>query len=261
MCALYDPTFYEHQLSVQDRHFWFRARNRVIAAMVTRIVASLEPGYRVLEVGCGAGTVLGVLEKECVQGKVIGVDLFAEGLRYARRQTSCSVVQAELDRLPFTTPFDVIGLFDVLEHQRDDMNILHKLGAHLKPGGVLLLTVPAHRRLWSYWDEASLHWRRYQPAELESKLKQAGYRIDYMTQFMVSLYPVMWLFRRLGSWLRRRGAKAGVQSQYVAAREFKVVPVVNELMGCLLSLELPQISRRRRLPIGTSLLAIARRDS
>lgn len=258
---MYDPTFFEHQLAAEGRHFWFRTRNRVIAAIVSQIIRGLEPGYRVLEVGCGTGGVLSVLEKECAQGKVIGVDLFTEGLRYARQRTGCSVVQADVGSLPFATPFDVIGLFDVLEHQQDDVHILHKLSAQLNPGGILLLTVPAHPSLWSYWDEANHHWRRYQPSELEDKLKNAGYRVDYLTQFMASLYPVMLLSRRLTAWFRRGRANAKAQSQHVAAREFRVIPVVNELMELLLSLELRRIIRRQSLPIGTSLLAVARRDS
>ncbi|MCI0723161.1 MAG: class I SAM-dependent methyltransferase [Acidobacteria bacterium] len=258
---MYDPTFFEHQLAAESRHFWFLARNRVIATIVGQIISDLEPGYRVLEVGCGAGGVLGVLEKECARGKVIGVDLFAEGLRYARQRTGCSVIQADIDNLPFGTPFDMIGLFDVLEHQQDDMRILSKLRAQLNPGGILLLTVPAHPSLWSYWDEANHHWRRYQPFELERKLREAGYQVDYLTQFMASLYPVMLLFRRLTAWFRHSWARAGARSQHVAAREFRVVPIINELMGLLLNLELPRIARRRRVPIGTSLLAVARKDS
>ncbi|MCI0719272.1 MAG: class I SAM-dependent methyltransferase [Acidobacteria bacterium] len=258
---MYDPTFFEHQVAAEDRHFWFCARNRVIAALVRQIVGSLEPGYRVLEVGCGAGGALSVLERECTRGKVVGVDLFAEGLRHARQRTGCSVVQADVDNLPFAAPFDIIGLFDVLEHQQDDIGILHKLRGQLAPGGILLLTVPAHPSLWSYWDEANHHCRRYQLSDLEDKLKTAGYAVDYLTQFMASLYLVMLLSRRLRTWFRGRAAHAGARSQHVAAQEFRVVPVVNGLMELLLSLELPRIRCRRRLPIGTSLLAIARNDT
>src|SRR5438552_6027281 len=68
--------------AVEDRHFWFRARNQVIAAALGGVVAGLAPGYRVLEAGCGTGNVLRVLRQSCTRGSVVGMDLFPDGLRY-----------------------------------------------------------------------------------------------------------------------------------------------------------------------------------
>jgi len=257
----YDPTFFRHLFSVEDRHFWFRTRNRIIAALAGEITNSLEPGYRVLEVGCGTGSILCALEQACTRGTVIGLDILSEGLQYARQRTRCSLVQADSHSLPFANRLDLIGLFDVLEHQQDDEGLLMSLRTHLTPAGTLLLTVPAHPSLWSYWDEACHHYRRYRPSELEEKLKKAGYRVEYLTQFMASLFPVMWLSRRLAGWFGRGRADDAARAQQVAARELRIIPVINELMGWLLSLELGWIARRRRLPIGTSLLAIAHKAS
>jgi glycosyltransferase involved in cell wall biosynthesis len=69
-------------------------------------------------------------------------------------------------------------------------------------GGALLLTVPAHPMLWSYFDEASRHHRRYKPDELASKLVEAGYRIEYMSQYMAGIFPMVWVGRRLAARLR-----------------------------------------------------------
>ena len=173
-----------------------------------QLTRPLPPGYRVLEVGCGTGNVLRMLERHCRRGTVVGMDLFAEGLHYARQRTACGLVQGDVRTPPFGAAFDLIGLFDVLEHLPDDRQILADLHRMLVPGGHLLVTVPAHRALWSYFDEAAHHCRRYAAPDLRRKLVAAGYRVDYLTQYMAALFPLVWLGRRLaaGAGGPRRGA-------------------------------------------------------
>jgi SAM-dependent methyltransferase len=253
------PFYFARLFAIEDRHFWFHARNRVIATMVRQLTAGLPPGYRVLEVGCGTGNVLRVLEQSCRPGTIVGIDLFAEGLDFARRRVICSLVQADMHTPPFGMSFDVIGLFDVLEHLPDDVQVLRELYALLRAGGALLLTVPAHPSLWSYFDEASRHCRRYELAELGNKLVVAGYRVEYLTQYMASIFPLVWLGRRIAALADRRPAGDTKRIIGLASAELRIVPVVNDLLAYLLGLETHEISRRRQLPIGTSLLAIARR--
>jgi len=256
----YDPAYFRTAAEIEDRHFWYRSRGQVIARVAGQVAAGLGSRCRMLEVGCGTGSVLRLLEQACPHAIVVGVDLFGEGLQFARQRTTCPLVQGDIAALPFATQFHLIGLFDVLEHLSDDLQVLRNLHDRLAPGGALLLTVPAHPWLWSYFDVASRHCRRYGPAELEKKLKATGYRVEYLTQFMASLLPILWLVRRLAGWLEPNRADDAVSAQQLAAREFRIIPVINELMGWLLSLELRWIAGRRRLPVGTSLLAIARKD-
>ncbi len=257
----YDPAFFAHLFAAEDQHFWFRTRNRVIATMVKQLTATLNPGYRLLEVGCGDGNVLRVLERVCRGGIVVGMDLFAEGLRYARRRTTCALVQGDIHSNPFGAQFDVIGLFDVLEHLPDDITVLRELNTMLLPGGALLLTVPAHQSLWSYFDEASHHCRRYEQAELRGKLENAGYRVEYITYYMLSIFPLVWLGRRLAALGKgRNGDQAHAsQARNMAIAEFRIWPILNELLNWVLSRESRLVARRRRLPVGTSLLAVARK--
>lgn len=254
----YDPAFFEHLFRIEDRHFWFSARNRVISAMVDRLTRSQSQGYHVLEVGCGTGNVLRVLERTCASGHVVGMDLFGEGLLFARQRTQCSLLQADITRAPFAAHFDIIGCFDVLEHLPDDVSVLHQLRSLLAPNGALLLTVPAHMKLWSYFDEASHHQRRYSMSEMSGKLSDAGFHVEYVTPFMASLLPFVWLGRRLSTFRRRdRGAGFEAASQ-LARSELRIVPVVNEVLASILAVEARAISRQKRLPFGTSLLAVAR---
>ena len=255
----YDPEFFAKLADVESRHFWFRTRNQVITALTLQFAKDWSDGYRVLEVGCGTGNVLQALEKACSRGVVVGMDLFAEGLAFARKRTSCALVQGDVERPGFGVTFDVVGAFDVVEHLPDDLRILRSLHAMLRPGGVLLLTVPAYQSLWSYFDEASHHCRRYEPRDFRKKLIQAGFEVEFLSPFMASVYPLMWLVRRMGT-LRRRGKTHSAESDLaLTLQELRIVPVLNGLLTFVLRQEARLIQARRVLPFGSSLIAAARR--
>ncbi len=126
-----------------------------------------------------------------------------------------------------------------------------------RPGGVLLLTVPAHPSLWGEFDEVARHRRRYREAELTSALRRAGFAIEFLTPFLSALFPIAWIRRHLSP----GGLHAGPPRSEldVTRQELRIVPGVNGLLDRLLGLEAGWIARRQRLPMGTSFLAIARR--
>src|SRR5215467_10945794 len=109
----FDPAHFHSLVAVEDRHFWFRARNEVIATIAAQLVSDMAPGYRALEMGCGDGNVLRFLKGVCASGIVIGMDLYLEGLRYARKRTDCHLVQGDVSQSPFGKSFHLIGIFDV----------------------------------------------------------------------------------------------------------------------------------------------------
>ena len=249
----YDPASFGALVSVEDRHFWFRHRNRILAAVVRQIVASHEPGYRVLELGCGDGNVLRHLQTVCSDGLVVGMDLFGEGLRFARHRTSVPLVCGDAHRPPFRCRFDLIGAFDVLEHLADDRHVLESLAELLSPNGSLLLTVPAHMELWSYADNCG-HYRRYTRPQLRDLLASCGFQVDYLTEFMCPLYPVLWLGRRIVRWVWRTERLINADAP---PPDLKVLPVANAVLEALLAPEVPLIERRFLIPFGSSLLAVA----
>jgi len=256
--ASYDPDLYASLVAVEDRHFWFRARNRAITAVFESLRSGLRPGYRVLEVGCGTGSVLRDLQMSATGGTVIGMDLHVEGLRYAQaRVNPALLVVADAGHPPFSVRFDVVGLFDVIEHLDDDVAVLKQLREVLTAGGALMLTVPAHKSLWSYFDVVAHHRRRYERAELNDKLVAAGYSVEYLTPYMGVLHPLLWAGRRLAASIGPRQADAA-SARSLAEADLRVRPVSGALLGFLLGQELPWLRRRRRLPMGASLLAVAR---
>ena len=254
--AGYEPEFFEHLVRAEDRHFWFRHRNRVITDAVEALVRDLPSGYRVLEVGCGTGNTLRILERTCRNGIVVGSDPFEEGLRIARRRVACELVQSTVEDLRIEGAFDLICAFDVLEHVSDDVRALTELRHRLHRTGAVLLTVPADQRLWSHVDEAAHHYRRYSEEQLQLVLERAGYRVTYLTPFMSLLYPLIWVARRAAR--PQSGPVSRDKAFELTMRELRIVPVWNEVLLTLLSLELPRLRARGRIPVGTSILAVAR---
>lgn len=242
----YDPAHFAKLAEVEDQHFWFCARRRVIAAILAPLVADLPEGYRVLEMGCGTGDVLRVLESVCARGRVVGADLYDEGLAVARQRVRCALVRTDMRRFAFDEPFDVVCVFDVIEHLEDDAAALRDLHRTTQSGGLLIVTVPAYMALWSYFDEAAGHCRRYTPRDLHQRITDAGFEVCHLTPFMCPLAPLMWLGRR-------------VNRTHQPRHDLRIVPGVNALLKAALALERPALRRGAVLPWGTSLLAVARR--
>ncbi len=253
----YDPALFATLDHVEDRHFWFRARRRVVGTVLRQLTDGLAPGYHVLELGCGNGGMLPLLRDLSPGGTVTGMDLYAEGLRHARRRCpGASLVRGDVRHAPFDRAFAVVGMFDVLEHVTDDLGVLSDVRRMLAPGGAILLTVPAHMSLWSYFDVAARHARRYAPDELTDKLARAGFEVEYATEFMRAIYPLVWLGRRVKQAL---GGRAAADATAMTQRELRVTPGLNALLAAALSAEPRRIRRREQIRRGTSLLAVGRR--
>jgi SAM-dependent methyltransferase len=250
--AAYDAAGIDRLLAVEDRHFWFRARNQIIAALVRAPIRSLPEGFRILEVGCGSGNVLRVLKAVAAgRGTVEGLEVSAPAAAAARIRTGLSVTNGYLADLDAPEPYDLIAAFDVLEHIRDEHAVLAQMRARVKEGGRVILTVPAHPALWSAFDVASEHMRRYTSTGLTQALGKAGFEVEYLSYFMSLLFPAMWLRRHL--------LKADREDLAVVYdSEFRIVPGINRVAYEILRQESHLIRRRRRLPFGTSLAVIAR---
>jgi SAM-dependent methyltransferase len=252
--AGFNPDYFPLLQRAERRHFWFRARNRALRAVLGSL--PLPESACVLEVGCGTGNSLALVAASFPHAFAVGLDRFAEGLKFARERVDCSLVQAEIATLPFNTGFDLICVLDVLEHVPDDMAVLRGLRGALSDGGRLLVTVPAEPALWSYFDEAAGHQRRYRESELAGRLAEAGFTVEYLTPFMAAIYPLVRLIRGLKKTCTPMDPEA---RDALTARELRVVPVVNGCLEMLLRPECALLRRRDRLPFGTSLMAVARK--
>jgi len=156
--------------AVEDRHFWFGARARLIAEELRAVLGPLS-GRSVVDIGCGTGFVLAVLEQAGMVST--GCDMHESALDYARRRTVGALFLADASDLP-SSQFDAALLCDVIEHAEDDLELLRTAKRTVRPGGVVLVTVPAQQWLWTSIDEISGHKRRYSLNQLSAVMKQAG---------------------------------------------------------------------------------------
>lgn len=251
----YDPVFYKKLARVQDAHFWFRGRRGTVEALLRRYRTSLPSPTRVLELGCGDGDILRVIGDVFTGETIVGMDMHSAGLVIARERVGGLLVRGDAAHPPFLKPFDLVGMFDVLEHLPDDRSMLSEAKRLLNPNGLLILTVPADPALWSYFDEASHHCRRYELTDLTEKLATAGFDVEYATPFMCATYPLL----RLGRLLRRVFSHHRQAAEDLSESDLKIWPVLNGVLTFLLEREARQMKQGRRFRRGSSLLAVARK--
>jgi SAM-dependent methyltransferase len=240
-----DSHEYERLARFEEWYWWHRGRQ----AIVQRLLAFYAPACaRILDVGCGTGaTTLGLRRF----GPVIAMDVARRALEVAGGR-GIAVAQASIARLPArASAFDLVVALDVLEHVEDDAGAAREMHAVLRPGGLLLVTVPAYPWLWSGHDEALGHRRRYLRRPLIAALERGGFEVVFCAYAMASILPAAVLVRLYERWIRRGPAR----------RESGYVPVpapLNALLAWLTSAGsrvLPWI----RMPFGLSLVAVARR--
>ncbi len=230
--------------SVEALHFWFRARNDLILWALRRY----SPAFRsLLEIGCGTGFVLSGIAKAFPEARLVGTEVFVEGLGFAnRRVPQAELMQMDARALPYVEEFDVVVAFDVVEHIEEDELVLRNLFHATRPGGHCILSVPQHMWLWSPVDEEACHKRRYSAQELSGKAVKAGFRIVRSTSFVTLLLPAM-LLSRLAD--RQRGKSGGVDS-------LRMNPAVNRILEWALRVEHVAIRAGVSLPVGGSRLMV-----
>ena len=230
-------------LDVDECHWWYRGRRRVIRAELDKL--PLPSGARVLDAGCGSGR---TLEELVDYGEVYGIELDPQALEVARSRGIGEVRMGRLEELPWPDQaFDLITCLDVIEHTPDDRVALRELRRVCKPGGWLLVTVPAYPALWSLHDDANHHYRRYGRRMLRAAAVDAGWRIRRITSFnSLLLAPAA---------VVRIAQRQRPRSDY--RPEIRLGPAwLNAVLERPLRLEARWLAQGRTLPAGLSLMAV-----
>jgi len=242
----YPDAAFAYFAKAEAEHWWFRCRNQLIIWILKSRASNLRD---FLEVGCGTGYVISGIARAFPLLKLEATEYFENGLVFARqRLPSCSFRQLDAKAMVEAEAYDGIGSFDVIEHIDADQVVLDNLFRALRPGGLLLLTVPQHPWLWSATDVYAHHIRRYTRMDLCQKVKTAGFQIEYCSSFVCLLLPVMALQRIL---LRTR--------QFDPDSEFKINPLLNKFLYLVMQLEFALMMFGLRFPAGGSLLLVARK--
>jgi len=239
----------------EREHFWFRGFRAFMRPLLDR-VARERRTLRILDCGCGTGNNISRLLR--AYGRPFGIDLTWKGLAFAKQAGVTGLAQATVARLPFgDAQFDLVTSFDVLQCVPDPFEAAAaaEMARVLRPGGHALVNVSALP--WLRGDHSILthEVRRYDRGHLRRLLEGAGFELRRLTYTNASLVPLLATSR----FLQRRRGLVTSDEDAVAAREMSVPPApINALMTGVLAIE-TRLARVVDLPIGSSLLCLARK--
>ena len=240
------PAAYLEMADTEDRHWWFVARRAILASVIGTL--GLPEKAAILEVGSGTSGNLDMLARF---GRVSAIEMDGTAREIAREKTSgrydirAGVCPASI---PFTAErFDLVCMFDVLEHIEEAEATLAALGALLAPGGRILVTVPAYEWLWSAHDEFLHHKRRYTGGMLQAQATAAGLAVERLSYFNTLLFPLAAAMRMMDKLL----GKASASGNDVPS------PAVNGLFKSVFASE-RHLLKHVDLPFGVSLMGILR---
>jgi SAM-dependent methyltransferase len=227
---------------LDERHWWYRARRAILTDVIARKL-NLPKEARILEIGCGTGHNLEMLQRF---GRADGIEIDPAAREMAERRLGRPIGSAPLPALTGVEDgaYDMVAILDVLEHVEEDRAALESIAGKLKPGGKILITVPAHPWMWSAHDVVNHHKRRYTRKSLRKVVADAGLKLDTMSWFNSLLFPLAAAARLLG---RVTGKEDS---------DDKLPPrPVNAVFEAVFGLERYWVGRLP-LPPGVSLLAI-----
>jgi SAM-dependent methyltransferase len=237
---------YRRLAAVEDVMWYFRALH---AHIERELAANVPPGpQRILDAGCGTGGLIRRLGPRRPEWQWTGVDVSPLACQLARERSATDVREASVTGLPFRDgEFAAVVSADVLYHLDDDETALREMARVVRPGGVVVINVPAHRWLWSYHDVAVAGRRRYGRKELAGKLARAGLTPRRLTHWNSVLLPLIAIRRKL------LPASHGRSDVRLAA------PWLESVFSGVAATEATWVRTGANLPAGSSILAVATR--
>ncbi|MBY0284791.1 MAG: class I SAM-dependent methyltransferase [Sphingomonas sp.] len=183
-----DRIVYDRMAAHDSTHWWYRARREILSDYLTRL-GGLPKNARILEIGCGTGHNLPMLARF---GTVEAIEIDPAARAIASERLGRPVGAAPLPELPGIErgAYDLIAVLDVVEHIADDVAALAAMRDCLKPGGKILIAVPAHQWMWSAHDVVNHHHRRYSKATLGRAIAAAGLKHNGLRWFNSLLFPL-----------------------------------------------------------------------
>lgn len=240
-----DAQVFARMAELDAEHWWFVARRQILETLIRREIRPPRDA-RILEIGCGTGHNLAMLGQF---GRVDATELNGAARKIASRRLGRPVREAALPDLSMfeAETFDLVALLDVLEHVADDDAALSAIRTLIKPGGKLLVTVPANPWMWTAHDAAHHHHRRYRKRALKAVALRAGFAIDLLSPFNSLLFPPIAAIRLMGKVTGRESTDDALPSNGLNAALRTIFGLERALIG------------RVPMPFGVSLVAILRR--
>ena len=201
---------FDEMIAAYKSHWWYRGRRNVLERIINSL--DLPRECEILDIGCGIGTNIEMLAKF---GAVWALEVDEYALDYAVKTNRGAVIKKGClpDGLSAISDreFDLICLFDVLEHIEFDEAALRQIGALLKRESKLLITVPAYQWMFSQHDYNVKHFRRYNRKNLSEKLTNSGYKVLYSGYMNMLSFPLMAMSRFFDRYVRKDGLASGTK--------------------------------------------------
>lgn len=238
---------YANMDQMETAHWYYAGKRDFARGWLLRV---RPPAATDLLLDCGAGTGRFAQEMEA-HCRVMVLDDHEEALRLLRtRFRPDQILSLAGDQVPLPdASLEYVTALDVLEHTPDDRAVVTGFYRLLKPGGVALVTVPASMALWSDWDVALHHFRRYSRPQLTALFPEAQWELLYVNYTNVVVYPAVWLVRKWRNWFPRKGGQARSEDKLPA-------PWLNAVLRGLF---VWPAFWRVPFPFGVSLLLVARK--
>ncbi len=240
---------YGRMFEAEETHWWYVSLHELILRSLPRH----DAGMRMLDAGCGTGRLLQLLSS---RGPAVGCDASLQAVTFCRKRGLRSVVLADLNTVVLQKDaFDVIASVDVLYHQwiTDDRSVLAKFQEALRPGGTLVLHLPAHEWLRSTHDVAVQTGRRYQRKRLLAMLEGCGFTVEKATYRVSILFLPIVVMRLLKRMVPQASAAAPRPSDVR-----KHSRVVNRLLTAVMRFE-NRLLDSLTFPFGCSIFVVARK--
>ncbi len=237
------PDEYGFMYEMENTHWWFISRNRLIRHLIESRNRSFP---MILDAGSGTGV---NLRSYGELGRAFGIDISHQAIEFCRKRNLKNLIRGPLEQIGFKKKtFDLITCLDVLEHTVDPLRTLAELKRVLKDDGIMIVTVPAFKFLWSQHDEALSHLRRYTKDDLQLELQEAGMKIEKIGYFFFASFFIVTPVRIARKFLSRN---------IVSKSDTTTMPprLLNEFLKKLFSLEI-KIIDYFDLPFGTTLYAV-----
>jgi len=231
--------------SISENHFFSSTRKRKVIKLMERYVPLTD---KILEIGPGSGYMMRYLIKNGY--RIDCADNIIKTLKRCEGEDHYGLYQFDIMEHPFREEYDVVLLFDVLEHAEDDLSFLKRIWLMLKPKGKIILTVPALMQLWSEWDEKSGHKRRYSSENLEKVIEGAGFKVQEVKYFFFMTIPFIFAVRKFKDIIKYFGIRFGFGSEY------NMPKYVNAIMMSLMNIE-DLLSKHIKYPLGSSIIMVA----